>query len=339
MSMIDKKRLKEQQPVAYRTLSNALQSGRLSHAYLFYGPSGSVKARMGLLVIQSLFCPHCDDDGFACQECESCQRIAQEENPDVYWLHPGGIRRAKPLSRKELDAWWKQNQVETVQKKWTIRKEDILAIQDAFATSALTTRQQQAYLLEQYDQATPSASNALLKFLEEPKAGLLGILTADELSNVLPTIVSRCQLIPFRPQSRLAAEEELRELIDDDQLVAILAGAGYDLAQAGTLLEDEAAFEIRDAAWEYWNNRQSHLALVNLQTGVFAKNNKLSRPGVKFFLHCLLYFLEQENQLDALHLDLRLILLEGIDSLRLPLDPALLLERECLQIMRRMAQR
>ncbi len=333
--MIDKKLLKEQQPVAYRTLSHALLSDRLSHAYLFYGSSGSIKARLALLMVQSLFCSNCDEDGFACQECESCQRIAREENPDVYWLHNGGLRRSKPLTRKELDAWWKQNQVETAQKKWTIRKEDVLAIQDAFAVSALTSRQRQAYILEQYDQATPSASNSLLKFLEEPKEGLFGILTVDELSNVLPTIVSRCQLIPFRSQSRQAARQELQELIDDEQLVAILAGAGYDLAAAGSLLEDEAAFEIRDAAKEYWANRTDHMALVSLQTGVFAKNAKLSRHGLKFFLHCLLYFLEEENRLDALHLDLRLILLEAVDALRLPLDPALLLERVCLQIMQR----
>ncbi|MBF0580489.1 hypothetical protein IM774_12085 [Erysipelotrichaceae bacterium RD49] len=325
--MIDKKLFKEQQPVAFRTLSNALKSDRLSHAYLFYGPGGATKSRIALLLTQSISCKHCDEDGFACQECTSCKQIERDENPDVYWLRPGGLRQTKPLSRKELTAWWKNELVVREQKTWRIKKEDILAIQEAFAAGAITNADHQTYILEQYDAATPSASNSLLKFLEEPKSNLTGILTVDELSNVLPTIVSRCQLIPFRARSRAALVNELEEMIDDSELVEILAWSEYDLNRAGSLLEEEAAFEIRDAAQAFWPNRTKHTALVDLQLGVFAKDAHPSRPAVEFFLHCLLYYLEKDQTMDLMHLDLRMILLEGIDALRLPLDPALLLER------------
>ena len=332
--MLDKQMFNEQQPVAYRTLSNALKSNRLSHAYLFYGKGGTMKSRVALLVTQSISCPHCDEDGFACQTCETCRQIERDENPDVYWLRPGGLRQTKPLTRKELTAWWKNELVVREQKKWSILKEDILAIQNSFAAGALTQVDHQTYILEQYDKATPSASNSLLKFLEEPKDNLTGILTVDELSNVLPTIVSRCQLIPFRSRSRAALVNELEEIIDDPELVEILAWSEYDLNRAGSLLEDEAAFEIRDAAKAFWPNRTSHRALVDLELGVFAKDAHLSRQAVEFFLHCLLYYLEQDQKLDLGHLDLRLILLEGIDALRNPLDPALLLERVVSQIQK-----
>lgn len=333
--MIDKQLFKEQQPVAFRTLSNALKSDRLSHAYLFYGQSASIKSRVALLLTQSISCPHCDEDGFACQECVSCKQIERDENPDVYWLRPGGLRQTKPLTRKELTAWWKNELVVREQKTWRIKKEDILAIQEAFAAGAITNADHQTYILEQYDAATPSASNSLLKFLEEPKSNLTGILTVDELSNMLPTIVSRCQLIPFRARSRAALVNELEEIIDDKELVEILAWSDYDLNRAGNLLEEEAAFEIRDAAKAFWPNRTKHLALVELQLGVFAKDAHLSRPAVEFFLHCLLYYLEQDQNLDLRHLDLRMILLEAIDALRLPLDPALLLERVANEIRKR----
>ena len=325
--MLNKAKLKELQPVAYRTLSNALLSKRISHAYLFFGPKNMAKQDLALLFAQSLICPHCDEDGFACGECALCRQLIKEENPDFFWLHPGGIRKGKPLTRKELEAWWKGQQILESPKTWSIRKEDILALQEAFSTSALSEGQKQTYILEGYDHATPAASNSLLKFLEEPKDNLVGILIVDELANVLPTIVSRCQLIPFRARSREALEGELSTWIADQELVSILAKAGYDWNKANFLLEEEAAFEIRDAAKIFWPRRMEHLALVELQLGVFSKKNHLNRSALEFFFHCLLYYLERDHTLNPQSLQMRFTLLNAIDTLKAPVDPALLLEK------------
>lgn len=202
--MIDKKRLQEEQPVAWQTLSHALKTQTLSHAYLFYGPHNPIKNQMALLLAQSRVCPNCDEDGFACQECSACQQIAHEQNPDFYWLRPNGLYSGKPLTRKQIEAKWKQKdeEVEPVVslsqlKSWSIGKQDILNIQQAFQTNSIGYVNQQTYIIEQYDKANAYASNSLLKFLEEPRENLMGILVVDELSNVLPTIVSRCQLIHF----------------------------------------------------------------------------------------------------------------------------------------------
>ncbi len=325
--MLNKTKLKELQPVAYRTLSNALLSKHISHAYLFFGPKNRAKQDLALLFAQSLICPHCDEDGFACGECEFCKQLEKEENPDFFWLHPGGVRKGKPLTRKELEAWWKGQHIQETSKVWSIRKEDILTLQDAFSTSALSEAQKQIYILEGYDQATPAASNSLLKFLEEPKDNLVGILIVDELASVLPTIVSRCQLISFRARSRSALEDELSTWIADQELVSILAKAGYDWNKASPLLEEEAAFEIRDAAKTFWPRYMEHLALVELQLGVFSKKNHLNRSALEFFFHCLLYYLEMDNTLTFQSLQMRFTLLNAIDALKAPLDPALVLER------------
>ncbi len=326
--MIDKAELKMLQPVAYRTLSNALLSKRISHAYLFFGPKNKAKQDLALLFAQSLVCPNVDEDGFACGECTYCQQLEKEENPDFFWLHPGGVRKGKPLTRKELEAWWKGQKRHEVSQSWTIRKEDILALQEAFVATPLSEAQKQIYLLEGYDQATLAASNSLLKFLEEPKDHVVGILMVDELSNVLPTIVSRCQLISFRARSRKDLEEELSTWIEDQELVSIFAKAGYDWNKANLLLNEEAAFEIRDAAKIFWPKRMEHLSLVELQLGVFSKKRHLNRSALEFFFHCLLYYLEQDHlALTPQYLYLRLVLLKALDSLKAPLDPALMLER------------
>ena len=166
----------------------------------------------------------------------------------------------------------------------------------------------------------------------------MGILVVDELSNVLPTIVSRCQLIPFRMASMESRKEELRALIGDEELVSVFAYSGYDLLSSQKLMEGEAAFEILDASVQYWKERSKHIGIYHLQTQVFSKNAQLSRMGIEFFFHCLLYHLEMENKLDLMHLDLRMILLEGLDACRYPLDPALLLDRVCMQIRKRTLQ-
>lgn len=331
--MINKEQLKALQPIAYRTISNALLSQRISHAYLLFGPKNMAKQDMALLFAQSLVCLHPDEDGFACGKCIQCQQIEREENPDFFWLHPGGLRKGKPLTRKELEAWWKNQQSTPSSKPWTVRKEDILALQDTFATSALSQEEKQIYLIEGYDQATPAASNSLLKFLEEPKDNLIGLLIVDELSNVLPTIVSRCQLIPFRARSRKALEVELSNWIEDEEMVAILAKAGYDLTKINSLLE-EAAFEVRDAAQAFWPHKKEHMALVELQLGVFSKKRHLNRLALEFFFNCLLFYLEKDQRLDLASLQMRLEILQAIDGCNTPVDPALLLEKTVLRLQR-----
>ena len=62
---MNKEQLKKNQPIVYRTLSNALQKNRLAHAYLFSGPKGSPTKEVALLLAQSLACTHRDADGFA----------------------------------------------------------------------------------------------------------------------------------------------------------------------------------------------------------------------------------------------------------------------------------
>lgn len=314
--MVDKTALKNQQPVAMRILTNAIRQDRLSHAYLFYGPKGPAQRQMALLFAQSLVCENPDEDGLACQECPSCQRLGQDLSNDFFWLHP---------SEKTKD------------KAWRIRKEDIQRLQETFATSSVSGHRQ-IYVLEGYDQATPSASNALLKFLEEPQPGITGILLTNELSSVLPTIVSRCQLIPFRPASRQALEQDLAEICDNPEVVSILAHGGYDTQKAARLLEEERVEEILEAARAYWADRRSPMAVVHLQRALFSKTHKTGRPGMAFFFECLLAWLGKEP-LDLLHLDIRQMVLEHLDALAVPVDPALLADRFCFELIRRMNRR
>lgn len=339
--MTDKSALKASQPVAWQVLSNALKNDSCSHAYLLYGPKGSAKNQLALLFAQSLFCENRDEDGFACQECEKCRQIEREENPDFFWMHPAGFR-TKPMTRKELAAFWSgeapRQEDEKEQKEYRIRKDDIQTMQKTFSTSALQSGHQ-VFLLEQYERATVQASNSLLKFLEEPKEGVVGILCTDSLNQVLPTITSRCQLIRLRPSSRDLLEEDLKKLVDDEEMAAMMARAGYTPQELSALMEKENLFEIKDASREYFDNCQSFSALTKLQTGLFQSSRKkgktISKDSLKLFFQWLLYWNSKEFEKDPVcALNIQKAILDGLDALQSPCDLALLLDWMGLQLLK-----
>ena len=78
-------RLEAQQPVVYQTLKHALVQKKLAHAFLFVGQKGTPRLETALLLAQSLICQHVHD-GFACEECSDCQRIAEANYADLILL-------------------------------------------------------------------------------------------------------------------------------------------------------------------------------------------------------------------------------------------------------------
>ena len=83
---MNKQQLKQEQPIAYRTLSHALKHDRLAHAYLFHGPTGTPKGAGADLLAQSIVCANRDEDGFACGECVDCRRIKEHQMTDFIYL-------------------------------------------------------------------------------------------------------------------------------------------------------------------------------------------------------------------------------------------------------------
>ena len=331
---MNKKELKESQPVAWKVLSNSLKTKRLSHGYLFAGPQGSPKSQMALLLVQSLFCEHTDEDGFACQECESCRRIEAEESLDFFWAHAGGVQKGRPLKKKEIDSFWKGETKEVTQKEkdsFRIRKDTILNLQDTFSKSA-SGQGWQAYILEEYDKATPEASNSLLKFLEEPKDGLLGILVVNELSNVLPTIQSRTQILTFRPPGTLALKEDLATVIEDEESLNMLDSNGWDSQSVQELME-AGFFEIKEAAKNYWAHKNSYKAVLDLQRDVFNnKSDYYSKKNVQLFLQWLLFLAKSDTSNMEVNTQIRMIILHALDQISRPVDLALLLDQVYYQI-------
>ena len=90
-------RLQAQQPVVYQTLKHALMQKKLAHAFLFFGQKGTPRLETALLLAQSRICQHVHD-GFACEECIDCQRIAEGNYADLILLDGA----SKSIKKEEL---------------------------------------------------------------------------------------------------------------------------------------------------------------------------------------------------------------------------------------------
>ena len=189
--------IKEQQPIVYKALVNARKEGRLSHAYLFTGPRGTVKKEAAILLAQSIFCEK--QDLLACEQCDTCLRVAAGEHADMMFLSG-------------------QNE--------TIKKEDIDRIQKKFSKTALEASGKKVYIIDHLENANASAMNSMLKFLEEPAPDLTAILLCDSIDRILPTILSRCTILPFVP---VKASVYYQAAVNDAYFLSRTAGSIRDM--------------------------------------------------------------------------------------------------------------
>ena len=270
---MNKEYLKKAQPIVYQTLSNALKNKRVANAYLFHGPKGSSKLETAILFAQSIVCEHTDFDGFACQECESCKRIENEESLDYMIVSNDRIK-----------------------------KKDIVDLQAFFESTSAGKQNARIYILDHYDKATLDASNSLLKFLEEPSEGIYGILIADEKSNVLPTIQSRCQAIHFKPEN---CEHLLLENTSEEN-AKMLAESGY--------IEHASSFA----------------QIEKMQTGVFVnKSERMNKDWIQLWIQWILFYVKNDRVNLPLEKKVKLysILVENMDMLYRPVDLGLFMDK------------
>ena len=165
-------------------LTNAVASGRASHAYLFLGAPGAGKLDAAWALAQAFLC---EQDG--CGACDSCVRVARHTHPDVHYYTPESATGYLIAQTREL-------------------LDDV--------PLAPIRAKAKVYIIDRAEQLRANTANALLKTLEEPPEGVMFILLGTSADVMLPTIVSRCQCVPFRLVSPAAAARAVSRATGQD---------------------------------------------------------------------------------------------------------------------------
>ncbi|MBO0601915.1 DNA polymerase III subunit delta' [Sporosarcina sp. E16_3] len=155
-----------------KRFTTLLNNNRLVHAYLFEGDGNE----LAMWLTKQVFCKIISDE--PCGECSSCRRINVHNHPDVHVIEPDGQ---------------------------AIKIDQIRLLQKEAAYKGVEGSKQ-VFIIKQADRMNPQASNALLKFLEEPFQDTLSILIADKRDSILPTILSRVQTIRIDVSNSLERE-------------------------------------------------------------------------------------------------------------------------------------
>lgn len=209
--------LNEIQPIVLKMLKNSLNKDRLAHAYLFEGMKGTGKREAGMLLAKSIFCLEPQGNHLPCEQCLNCKRISAGNHPDVHILEPDGQ---------------------------SIKKHQIQELQEEFSKTGVESKKK-VYLIASANKMTVNAANSLLKFLEEPHAETTAILLTEQVQQMLPTILSRCQIISFKPLSPTRVVDQLIEQGVDPMLAPLLAQMTNNLDEALALSGDDWFVQAR----------------------------------------------------------------------------------------------
>ena len=204
-------------------LTRAFTSGNIPHAWLFSGSSGGEQLQMALSYAKSLLCDSPKEQ--YCSACESCHLYDLLNHPDFFHLKPRGkIRQMKMEDVKEL-----------------MRFLSLKSYRSGY----------KVIVIEEAERLPREHANKLLKSLEEPPEKTVFILTCAKESGILPTIISRCQLLEFLPldeKTLLEWLERQRHLPLEAKLLAKLSNGeigNLKETQLETLIKNRAlAFSI-----------------------------------------------------------------------------------------------
>lgn len=204
------------------TLQEAIRTGKVAHAYLFYGPAGIGKKTIAEVFAAAL---NCLDGQKGCGTCLSCRRAAAHIHPDIHYLEPDG----------------KSIKIEQIRQ---LKKYAYLKPRES---------RYQIFILRQADTLTTEAANSLLKVLEEPPAGSIFLLLAENVAALLPTIRSRCQefAVGRLDSQSMAGFLRERERMTEEQITEIMVWAEGIPGKALELADRQARRELYQEAVSY----------------------------------------------------------------------------------------
>jgi DNA polymerase-3 subunit delta' len=206
---------------AVNMLRQQIAQDTLRHAYLFAGPSGVGRRTLAVRLAQALNCTQPIEPGVPCETCRDCKQIEAMRHPDL-----------SIIQAESEGGTLKVDQVREARRTLTLKP-----YQSKYRVT----------IFLRFQETNDSAANALLKILEEAPSYVVLVLTADHPEQLLPTIVSRCEVLRLHPLKLEQVESSLGERGAHKEQARLIAHiSGGRLGYALRLLNDSSALEFRD---------------------------------------------------------------------------------------------
>jgi len=242
------------QPNVIRVLENSLDKNRLSHAYLFEGPKGTRKFEIAIETARVLLCPD------SCGTCNVCRSIDAMSHPNVIEISPDGT---------------------------SIKKGQIKSLISELNKTSLVEGPR-IYIINHIDKMTLSAANSLLKYFEEPHDNIYAILITENVGQILPTILSRAQVLTFKKVSPEFVREELLKMGIKDEFAYIAPLVTNNIDEAVLLCDSEEFGQMLDIIYELGNiiANKYHTGLIFFKE----KGEFINRANVELFINLLMHY-------------------------------------------------
>jgi len=265
------KYLRENQPLIYKTFINSLEKNKLSHAYLLVGNPGTPLKETAMYLAKSMICD--EPSPLACNNCISCLRIEHNNYPD-FLVFDGS--------------------------KESIKKDDVQSIEAQFERTAVERKGIMVYIIHLIENMNNIATNSILKFLEEPRPNVFAFLTTNNENSILPTIISRCQVMHLKLVDRKEVIHDAFEYgvpIDDAELLSYFYNDGEMIFDFLRNDEENKIYHASKKAiislleeLDKNNHREAIFHMQNVITPMV--NNSKKQQSLRFFLDLLAQFFE-----------------------------------------------
>ena len=257
-----KEEIKHLQPQLFNQFQHTLKQHKLVHAYLFEGPAGTGKKEMALCLATAFLCED-KQDNQPCGECRNCKRIFNHQHPDVIEVTPDGL---------------------------SIKVDQVRNLKAEFGKSGVES-ERKVFIIEDAEKMTTGAANSLLKFLEEPDGKTTAFLLSTAKQRLLPTILSRCQLVHFPSLPKPILIRELEKKGISSNQAALLSHLTNDSSKAVLLDEDEWFASAHDLIWKWfrWLGNKDMQAFIFVQTDIMQHFKERQHYQMALELLLLLY--------------------------------------------------
>ena len=262
------KYLKKYQPVIYQTFLNSLQKGQLSHAYLLSGSNGTPLLEIARFFAKSILCD--DPSPLACNSCITCLRVDDDNYPD-FFVFDGS--------------------------KSSIKKEAVTTIESSFEKKAFENKGIRIYILHLIENMTIEAINSILKFLEEPGQQIFAFLTTNNENSILPTIISRCQVLKMKLIDKNIIVKDAVDLGVDKKDAELLSYFYNDGELIKDILDDQdnnEAFFLAKKCFEetlqVMDENDSDTLIYYVQTNI--SNQIKTKESCRYFINMLVMAFE-----------------------------------------------